>query len=306
MFDDLEPLLKTLPPSTHRRLLEAIDTCSKKIERPPDWVQRWLSFTLLADALTQRVQNGEPVFQLKGGAAIELRLRGEGSRKPRVSKDLDATYRGELDDIQREVEEALQGDRQGFSFRLIRMDETAKRMRHFSVHVSYRGKSFSKVKLEISTYEGTPLPPDMISAPDLSPFGFTVSDSFPCIPLRKQIAQKLHSVTEIPDSGQHNQRFRDLVDIVLLSALEPASETLREACEETFLLRQKQAWPPAITARTEWLAPLEALAQEIGLEIDDADAIVEHVERYVADIASARWGSPRSGASVKEQPAPEA
>ncbi len=287
MFGDVEPLLKTLPPSTHRRLLEAIDGCSKQIDRPADWVQRWLSFTLLADALTRRTRNGEPVFHLKGGAAIELRLRGEGSSKPRVSKDLDATYRGELNDIQREVEEALQGDRQGFSFRLSRMDETATRMRHFSVHVSYRGKSFSKVKLEISTYEGTPLPPDMVSAPDLSPFGFTVSHSFPCIPLRKQIAQKIHAVTEIPDSGQQNQRFRDLVDIVLLSALEPASEPLRETCEETFLVRKKQIWPPTITARTEWLAPLESLAREIGLEIDDANAIVQHVERYVADIASA-------------------
>lgn len=104
MFADIEPLLNTLPPSTQRALQHAVNVCSRQLNRPPDWVQRWLSFTVVADALTKRTRAGEMVFHLMGGAAIELRLRQEGSRTPRVSKDLDATYRGELHDIQKEVD----------------------------------------------------------------------------------------------------------------------------------------------------------------------------------------------------------
>ena len=240
MFAGIEPLLSKRPPGTLRALQHDINACSRQLNRPPDWVQRWVSFTVVADALTKRKRDGGMVFHLKGGAAIELRLAQDGSRTPRVSKDLDATYCAELDGIQKEVEEALAGDQQGFTFRTIRVDETATRMRHFNVQVSYRGKSFSKVKLEISAHEGTPLAPDMIPAPDLSPFGLTAAEAFPCIPLRKQIAQKLHAVTEIPDSGEPNQRFRDLVDLVLLSAIEPPSLKLRRTCEETFHVRARR------------------------------------------------------------------
>ena len=286
MFAELEPLLSTLPPSTQRALQQAINACSRQLNRPPDWVQRWVSFTVVADALTKRTRDGEMVFHLKGGAAIELRLGREGARTPRVSKDLDATYRGALDDIQEEVEAALTDEQRGFTFRTIRVDETATRMRHFNVHISYRGKSFSRVKLEISTYEGTPLAPDMIPAPDLSAFGLTAASTFPCMPLRRQIAQKLHAVTEVPDSGEPNQRFRDLVDLVLLSAIEPPTPQLRDVCEETFRVRDRQKWPPTIAARPEWVEPLEALAREIGLAHTDAEAIVQHVTQYVTEIAS--------------------
>jgi hypothetical protein len=134
MFADLAPLLNTLPPSTQRALQQAINACGRQLNRPPDRVQRWVSFTIVADALTKRTRDGEMMFHLKGGAAIELRLGQAGSRTPRVSKDLDATYH------------------------------------------------------------------------DQSAFGLTAAAAFPCIPLRKQIAQKLHAVTEIPDSGEPNQR----------------------------------------------------------------------------------------------------
>src|SRR5690606_20696696 len=99
------------------------------------------------------------------------------------------------------------------------------------------------VKLDVSRYEGTRYPPEMVPAFWLKPFGIDGPAHLPCLPLPKQIAQKLHAVTEVPEAGSKNERFRDLVDIVMLSMLVPASPLLRTVCEETFALRTKQGWP---------------------------------------------------------------
>ena len=292
MIPELAPLLKHLPPKTVRALHEAIHACSRQMGMPTDWVQRWVAFTLIADALAEPAPDGQPRFQLKGGAAIELRLRQPNSRMvPRVSKDLDATYRGELAAIPTEVEAVLSGERQGFTFRLISIDETPRHMlrhmRRFEVAISYRGKSFSRVKLEISVYEGAYRAPDLVPAPDLRSFGLVGPAELPVLPLAKQIAQKLHAVTEEPEPGKTNDRFRDLIDLVLLSVLAPPSSELREVCEETFALRGKHDWPPTVTIPEAWVDPLEALGQSVGLQYQHAADIVFHVASYLNDIAAA-------------------
>jgi hypothetical protein len=255
---------------------------------PPDWVQRWLAFTLVADALTQRLVEGPSRFELKGGAAIELRLRQQApGPTPRASKDLDATFRGALDEIELEVRTALGSERQGFTFRVINDGETPRHMRRFEVAVSYRSRAFSRVKLEISAYEGKLRDPEHVPAPSLVGFGLVGPDSFPCLPLSKQVAQKLHAVTEPTEPGRMNDRFRDLVDLVMLSSLLPPSPALREICEETFLVRAKHGWPPAIVAHDYWAEPLARLARNLGLSVVEAADIANHVSAYVEAIAAA-------------------
>ena len=77
------------------------------------------------------------------------------------------------------------------------------------------------------------------------------------------------------------------MDIALLSALVPASSKLREACEETFAIKGKQAWPPEITLFETWGESLEEMAREMGLPQRTAEEIVRHVEEYVQQIAIA-------------------
>ena len=103
--------------------------------------------------------------------------------------------------------------------------------------------------------------------------------------LKKQIAQKLHAVTD-DVAGGNNDRFRDLVDLVMLSDLEPASTQLRVVCEEMFQLRGRLSWPPAILAHETWIAPMEPRAIEMGLPVTTADAIIEHVNHCVEDITA--------------------
>ena len=75
MLNSLEPLLNTLPPKTAQALTQAINKCGQALGMAPEWVQRWIAFTIVADALAAYAPDGEPAFHFKGGAAIELRLR---------------------------------------------------------------------------------------------------------------------------------------------------------------------------------------------------------------------------------------
>jgi hypothetical protein len=314
MHKDLGPLLKNLPPATARALEQAINRCGGQLGIGPDWVRRWIAFTVTADALASYRGNDGPLFELKGGAAIEMRLRkldaeaettapppATGSRaesptiRPRATKDLDATYRGAMGDLEEAVRAALAAPRHRFAFRVELETPVAPVMRRFRIRVSYQEErfnrtvltSFSNVQLEVSTYEGTHRTPDMVPAYSLTPFGFEGPDTLPCIPLAKQIAQKLHAVTEPPAPGRTNDRFRDLLDIVMLSALVAPSPDLREVCEETFAIRDKQGWPPEIVTYPHWVEPMERRAEEIGLDQKSAAVSAQHVADYVRAIAQA-------------------
>lgn len=209
MLDNLQPLLKTIPPKTANALRQAIKVCGQQLGMGDDWVQRWVAFTVVADALAAYTPSGEPVFEFKGGAAIEMRFRELAATRqgigrvtsttgvqPRATKDLDATYHGTIDALVGAVEAALIEPRHGFAFR-IRVDTPeAPHMRRFRVQVSYletrfnrtETRDFSNVKLEVSAYEGQRLPPDLVPAFSLKPFGIDGPERLPCIPLIKQIA----------------------------------------------------------------------------------------------------------------------
>jgi hypothetical protein len=50
-------------------------------------------------------------------------------------------------------------------------------------------------------------------------FGIPGPDALPCLPLRGHIAQKIHGITLPPRPGKRNERFRDLIDLLLMEAL---------------------------------------------------------------------------------------
>lgn len=307
MLDELGPLLKNLPPRTASALVHAINRCAAHLGVGADWVQRWIGFTVVADALSRYAPHGHPEFEMKGGAAIELRLgrprpvgqTANAERPPkaraRATRDLDATFRGTIGEVEAAVRAALAEPHDPFTFRVELEEPTPEFMRRFRIRVAYReerfGKvserSFSNVKLEVSAYEGRHREPDQVPAFSLTPFGFEGPERIPCIPLSKQVAQKLHAATEPASEGHANDRFRDLLDLVLLSAFVPPSAELRDACEETFAIRAKHPWPPEVVAHPHWIGPLEAYAREMGLAQTDAGEIVRHVSEYVGRIAAA-------------------
>src|SRR6266545_3484663 len=74
----------------------------------PGRVQRWISFMVVAAMLDHaRDENEDPVFVLKGGAAMELRL----GLRARATKDYDTAYREAIEGMLERLDEAL---RHGF------------------------------------------------------------------------------------------------------------------------------------------------------------------------------------------------
>jgi len=306
MLEELGPLLNNLPPKTAGALVQAINRCGRELGIGPEWIRRWIAFTVVADGLAHYAPDGERMFDLKGGAAIEMRLRrfapgagetdeaGGAKFRPRATRDLDATFRGTLNGLENAVRTALAEPRHRFAFRVVGEKTEAPMMRRMTVHVTYQEerfgrlqeKAFSNVQLEISTYEGVYREPEMVPAFSLKPFGIDGPEKLPCLPLKKQIAQKLHAVTIHSQDGRSNDRFRDLLDILMLSGLAPPTPELREICEETFRIREQQPWPPEIIAHSHWIEPMEQRAAEMGLPQETADEIVRQVVEYVRAIAT--------------------
>ncbi|MGH2871723.1 MAG: nucleotidyl transferase AbiEii/AbiGii toxin family protein [Solirubrobacteraceae bacterium] len=63
--------------------------------------------------------------------------------------------------------------------------------------------------------------------------------------LRYQIAQKLHAVTERP-GGRENQRFWDLIDLILLRALIDDRRRVGDALPRDLRRRGTHLWPPSL------------------------------------------------------------
>jgi hypothetical protein len=81
-------------------------------------------------------------------------------------------------------------------------------------------------------------------------FGVSGPAHLPCLPLRFHVAQKLHGMTLPPWRGRQNERFRDLVDLLLLDALVVHDyPALRNACELVFDRRNTHGARPGVPLR---------------------------------------------------------
>ena len=118
-------------------------------------------------------------------------------------------------------------------------------------------------------------------------FGVTGPVELPCLPLRLHIAQKLHGMTLPPRPGKRNDRFRDLIDLLLMEELVTDYAGLRDACESVFRTRRMHDWPPTLDVPPHWIEPFARLAGELDLPVSDAQGGMARVQAFVARIISA-------------------
>lgn len=96
------------PPHSVRVLQQWVGDLARDQGIAPGRVQRWISFMVVAAMLDHaRDENEDPMFLLKGGAAMELRL----GLRARATKDFDTAYREAIDGMLERLDAAL---RQGF------------------------------------------------------------------------------------------------------------------------------------------------------------------------------------------------
>ncbi len=227
---------------------------------------------------------------------MELRL----GQRARATKDVDAMLRSaaDIDEIGSIVREALAaplGDgSMTFAIQAISPIGQTGAVR-FDVQVLWRGRVISNVKLEVSAAEAGVATrwDDVDSFGAARQFGIDAGrGTVACIPIRYQIAQKLHAVSD-PRPG--NDRFRDLIDILLLDGLTPSEDaTLRVACLEIFAARAAHAWPPRLVAHSDWARGYEELAVRLEFPVTTLGEAIEAVETVVDRIDS----TPPTGSST--------
>lgn len=248
-----------------------------------------ISFAVVAAALTApRHEDGLPLFVIKGGVAMELRL----GLKARATKDLDATFRASAEDMADELRDALVDDYAGFSFEIRGIDSIKETSAiRAAVKVRYVGSDWGTVQVESAPAEGEAgQHVDWVEPFDIARLGLEGPDRLPVVAIGYLIAQKLHACTDHSATEWKNDRFRDLIDIILVWELigENDAPGVKAACQEIFDLRNKHPWPPQIAVLEQWPDQYAAMADQMGFEIRDVHEAAATVEQIITLIAAAR------------------
>ncbi len=241
-----------------------------------------------------RDEAAEPRFVLKGGLAIELRL----GLQARTTKDVDIVFRGDPARMRETLEEALAAGYPPFEFRLAESeairDTRAERM---DVKITFNGRDWATLQVEISPEESKAGEVELVEAISIGDLGLQGPERVACQSLRYQIATKLHAVTERFD-GEQNDRYRDLVDLILLRDLAPDLGDVKAACEDIFSARRKQPWPPSLDPEPSWSEHYRVLAARFEFPIDDLDDAIVEVRQFIAEIDQA----PRPAKEARPSP----
>ncbi len=254
---------------------------------PPARLQRWLN-AMIVTAVLDRVRDeiGEPIFLLKGGLALELRLQ----LRARATSDYDAAFRARTEEVIDLLDEALVRPWNGFDLaRDVPESIPNTQAVRLRLRLSYKGRSWGSVQLEMAPVEGKMgLELDRVKAVQLDRLQVPLPEAVSCVSLRYQVAQKLHACTEVFDEGRENDRFRDLMDILLLEdhIYDVGLPEVREACVDVFTVRKKHQWPPTVTVYDSWRVPFAALARENGFVSHNVDEAAVALAALIAAITA--------------------
>lgn len=209
---------------------------------------------LMANAIVgQMLPNGV----IKGGSALSLRFGDAGTR---FTSDLDAARAEALDEFVERLGASLADGWEGFTGRVVALAPAHPKdvpphyvMQPFEVKLSYNGKSWFTVRLEVGHNEiGDADVVEYGLAEDVAGLfekvGLPCPGPSPLMPLHHQIAQKVHGATE-PGS----RRAHDLIDLQLIVGKGDVDYgKTKETCIRLFNYRQMQAWPPTVVENEGW------------------------------------------------------
>jgi hypothetical protein len=138
--------------------------------------------------------------------------------------------------------------------------------------------------VDLARRETDVLEVEMVNGLDLSFFHFRFPDQVPCLSIYAQAAQKIHAMTLPSRPGWQNDRFKDVVDLLLIHELVSDGDALRDACEQTFALRNTHPWPPLVEVPEGWAEPFEEMATRIGLPVTDVHQAVYQIRKLLHDV----------------------
>lgn len=246
-------------------------------------IRRSVGFGVVCQTLAEAVAQGViPLFFVKGGVAIELRL----GLRARATKDLDLGLCAPAEDLVADFDRALEVGYPGF--RLYRRGEARlldNGARTVEVRIEHLGRDWATVDVDLAAATSDVLVDDLLTTA-LHDVGLGAARSVPCLTLIAQVAQKLHALTEPEPRGRPNMRARDVLDVLLLTRrLAPSMDELRTACVRIFSERRTHAWPvERFTFPAHWSTVIRELAHDIGYETTDPDVIQQEFNHLLARV----------------------
>lgn len=270
-------------PNSRRNLDEAIKRLAAEKGEVPLRVRDVLANTVVAQMLPDGV--------VKGGSAIKLRLGDAGTR---FTTDLDFARAKSMDSFLGNLRSALDEGWEGFTGRPVLGRQAHPKdvpphyvMQPVDVKLSYKGRSWCTVKLEVGHNEiGDADDADLCLADDVAAMfemlGFPKPRPIPLMRLHYQIAQKLHALTE-PGS----RRAHDLIDLQLLTRNEDLDYALiKRTCERLFLYRGMQPWPSYVEEGPGWQEAYDAQSSQLDVlptvveAIEQANGLIETISAF--------------------------
>ena len=275
-------------PRTYNSLTARLRNIAEEGRSPEIRLVSMLSVTVVAQMLPSGV--------VKGGTALSLR---GGPDATRFSRDIDAIRPGDCDAeafvaaLRSRLAEGWNGFtgtiRPGRHAAPVGVPEEDL-MQPFEVKLSYNGRSVMTVDLELVTDEDRSATAAVDAmAPEIvrlfTNLGFPAPRPVPVLTSEYQIVQKLHACTT-PDGNGQNGRSHDLVDIQLLSQLEPPNpETLNEIGQRVFSARGHGSWPPAVVAWSGWDEKYPERAE--GTDVLPLDEAIAWANGLIAEAVAA-------------------
>ncbi len=253
-------------------------------------IQRRIALIAIAAMLDEaRDQHGEPMFVLKGDSALELRYKS----RARASRDIDLEFSGALDDIHEAVVTCVNVGWSGFGGRVLdpqplNIPWTYVTGQRFSVQLSYLGRPFARIPLEIITRK--PRGIEYVHTLQLDPVGLPSPDPIACLSLPYQVAEKLHACTDPLDRHRTNDRVSDLMDLILIEDLSPELDlyATRIACIGVFTDRSTHPWPPVVSFSPQLNRLWDGLGADTGFPIDSLTNAVKRVDALITAIDRSR------------------
>lgn len=282
---------KNKPPHNIRVLHGWLREYARERGQAEGRLKRAVDYTLVLAALDRKWDPaGNRVFAVKGGVAMELRLRLDA----RATRDLDAVFLGAFEEWLAALDDALAQPVADFQFsRGEPMTIRTTRTMRVDVYLDYRGRRWGTVTLEVAPAEGGHvLDVDEVEPFDLAQFGLPGPENVPVVGLPYLIAQKLHACTESLDD-RDNPRVRDLIDLQLVRSLLREGDLLRvrDVCVAIFETRDTHRWPPDLVAPATWPAAYRRLAEEeVAAVENDLDGAIRSVQEFIVEIDGASSG----------------
>lgn len=221
---------------------------------------------------------GKDPIMLKGGYAMELRIRGA-----RTTRDIDLCMKkGRGGPPSPEAllsffqEKALLDLGDFVVFDVAPPDRELANAPYggfrFPVRADMAGREFTGFSIDVAIGDVWLDDRDLLKGRDWLGFAGISAEDLPVVTIEQQLAEKLHSYT-LPRQ-RPNSRVKDLVDIVLLlDHFKVDRKRMGEALALTFRLRKTHPAPDSLSRPPEeWERRFASLAQECGMNPDLASA----------------------------------